>query len=162
MSEDYSTNYGFLKRIISAYDVVSDAFRWHTRQNEGVTGTYSVILLDVQTSTGGSCMCSQAQQETTMTQERLGNLTVLNSHKERTAKFAPHPHFKRGGQSPPDSKNCSTAPGLPKLSLICPTMLHLPSLSKLTRMAYLISRARALYIDTLPLLSTFTDLWITI
>ena len=36
-------NYGFLKRIISADDVVSDAFRWYTRQNEGVTGTYSVI-----------------------------------------------------------------------------------------------------------------------
>ena len=33
----------FLKRIISADDVVSDAFRWHNRQNKGVTGTYSVI-----------------------------------------------------------------------------------------------------------------------
>ena len=33
-----------------------------------------------------------------MTQEKLGNLTVLNSHKERTAKFAHHsPHFKIGG-----------------------------------------------------------------
>ena len=40
-SKDYSTNYGFLKRIISADDMVSDAFRWHTKQNEGVTGTYS-------------------------------------------------------------------------------------------------------------------------
>ena len=34
--------------------------------------------------------------------------------------------------------------------------------SQNTRMAYLISRVRALYIDTLPLLSAFTDLWITI
>ena len=41
-SEDYSTNYGFLKRIISADDVVSDSFQWHTRQNEGITGTYQV------------------------------------------------------------------------------------------------------------------------
>ena len=62
-----------------------------------------------------------------MTQEKLGNLTVLNSHKERTAKFAHHaPHFKRGGHRPPHAKNCSAGPGLPKLSLILPTMLHLP------------------------------------
>ena len=27
-SEDYSKNYGFLKQIISADDVVSDAFQW--------------------------------------------------------------------------------------------------------------------------------------
>ena len=27
-----------------------------------------------------------------MTKERFSNLTVLNSHKERTAKFAPTPH----------------------------------------------------------------------
>ena len=40
--EDYSMNYDFLTRIMSADDVVSDAFRWHTRQNEGVTGTYRV------------------------------------------------------------------------------------------------------------------------
>ena len=33
-SEDYSTNYGFLKRIISADDVVSDAFQWQTRQKQ--------------------------------------------------------------------------------------------------------------------------------
>ena len=55
-------NYGFLKQIISADDAVSDAFRWHTRQNEGVTGTYSEYH-DLQTSTGGSCVCNQAQQE---------------------------------------------------------------------------------------------------
>ena len=36
-------NYGFLKRIISADDVVSGTFQWHARQNEGITGTYSVI-----------------------------------------------------------------------------------------------------------------------
>ena len=38
-----------------------------------------------------------------MTKERFSNLTVLNSHKERTAKFAPNPrplHFKRGGIGP--------------------------------------------------------------
>ena len=35
-SEDYLKNYGFLKRIILADDVVSDAFQWYTRQNEGV------------------------------------------------------------------------------------------------------------------------------
>ena len=46
-SEDYSTNYGFLKQIISGDDVVSDAFQWHTRQNEGITGTYKVISWSV-------------------------------------------------------------------------------------------------------------------
>ena len=45
---------------------------------------------------------------------------------------------------------------LPKLSLICPTMLHLPTLSKHSDgIPYFKS---ALYIDTLPLLSTSTDL----
>ena len=45
---------------------------------------------------------------------------------------------------------------LPKLSLICPTMLHLPTLSKHSDgLPYFKS---ALYIDTLPLLSTSTDL----
>ena len=49
---------------------------------------------------------------------------------------------------------------LSKLSLICPTMLHLPTLSKKSDgLPYLKS---ALYIDTLPFLSTSTDLWITI
>ena len=36
-----------------------------TRQNEGVTGTSSL-----QTSTGGSCMCNQAQQEKGTFQQR--------------------------------------------------------------------------------------------
>ena len=47
-----------------------------------------------------------------MTQEGFSNLTVLNSHKERTAKFAHphHPHFKRGGNWPPHFKNCSVGP----------------------------------------------------
>ena len=45
---------------------------------------------------------------------------------------------------------------LPKLSLICPTMLHLPTLSKHSDgLPYFKS---ALYIDALPLLSTSTDL----
>ena len=49
---------------------------------------------------------------------------------------------------------------VPNLSLICQTMLHLPMLSKHSDgLPYLKS---ALYIDTLPLLSTSTDLWITI
>ena len=42
-----ATNYSFLKQIISADDVVSDAFHWHTRQNEGITGTYKVISWSV-------------------------------------------------------------------------------------------------------------------
>ena len=37
-------------------------FRWHTRQNEGVTGTSEDQ--DLQTFTGESFMCNQAQQET--------------------------------------------------------------------------------------------------
>ena len=45
---------------------------------------------------------------------------------------------------------------LSKLSLICPTMLHLPTLSKKSDgLPYLKS---SLYIDTLPLLSTSTEL----
>ena len=49
---------------------------------------------------------------------------------------------------------------LPKLSLICPTMIHLPTRSKQSDgLPYLKS---ALYIDTLPLLSTSTNLWVTI
>ena len=68
-SEDYSTNYGFLKRIISADDVVSDAFRWHSRQNEGVTGTCSIIswsakfywwILHVQSGSAGERYSSAA------------------------------------------------------------------------------------------------------
>ena len=43
-----------------------------------------------------------------MNQEKFSNLTVLNSHKERPAKFAPH--FKRGCHLPPHFKNCSTGP----------------------------------------------------
>ena len=47
-----------------------------------------------------------------MIKERFSNLTVLNSHKERTAKLAPTPlvHFKRGGHRPPQFKNCSADP----------------------------------------------------
>ena len=55
-------NYGFLKQIISAYDVVSGTFQWHAKQNEDVTGTYSVYH-DLQTSNGGFSMCNYAQQE---------------------------------------------------------------------------------------------------
>ena len=36
-------------------------FRWHTRQNEGVTGTSEDQ--DLRTFTGESFMCNQAQQE---------------------------------------------------------------------------------------------------
>ena len=43
-----------------------------------------------------------------------------------------------------------------KLSLICPTMLHLTTLSK--HSDGLPNLKSALYIDTLPLLSTSTDL----
>ena len=56
-SKDYSTNYGFLKRIISADDVVSDAFRYILNKMKGLQEP------TVQTSTGGSCMCNQPQQE---------------------------------------------------------------------------------------------------
>ena len=90
-----------------------------------------------------------------MTQERFGNLKVPNSHKERTDKFTPHPpppHFKRGA---PRALGSQSYPWFPQLCFI----YHR---SKNTWMAYLISRMRALYIDTLPLLSTFTDLWITV
>ena len=51
-SKDYSTNYGFLKRIISADDVVSDAFRYILNKMKGLQEP------TVQTSTGGSCMCN--------------------------------------------------------------------------------------------------------
>ena len=62
----------------------------------------------------------------TMTQERFIKLKVLNSQKERTAKFAPPlpPHrFKRVGRRPPHFKNCSAAlnlgvrVGVPNISL---------------------------------------------
>ena len=110
-------NYGFLKRIISANGMVSDAFRWRTRQNEGVTGTYSVIswsanfywwILHVQSGSAGERYFSWLRS--TMTLERFGNLTVLNSHKKRTAKFPPlalHPT--------PLLKKWSPAPVLQKL-----------------------------------------------
>ena len=108
--------------------MVSDAFRWHTRQNEGVTGTYRVIswsanfhwwILRVQSGSAGERYFSAAWKSyrltwlrSTMTQEGFSKLTVLNSHKERTAKFAHplHPHFKRGGNWPPHFKNCSVGP----------------------------------------------------
>ena len=54
-----------------------------------------------------------------MAQERFTNLTVLNSHKDRTAKFAPappHPNFKRGGHRPPHFKNC---PDLFGINVLC-------------------------------------------
>ena len=57
----------------------------------------------------------------TMTQERFSNLKVLNSQKERTAKFAlpPHQyHFKRGGHRPPYFKNCSEGPPLLRVSVL--------------------------------------------
>ena len=41
-----------------------------------------------------------------MTKERVNNLTVLNSHKERTAKFAPTP------PPPSTSKEVVTGPAL--------------------------------------------------
>ena len=47
-----------------------------------------------------------------MTQERFNNLTVLNSHIERTAKFAsplPPPHLKVGGHRPPHFKTALQA-----------------------------------------------------
>ena len=96
-SKDYSTNYGFLKRIISADDVVSDAFRYILNKMKGLQEP------TVQTSTGGSCMCNQPQQEkgtfqrletwlrSTMTKERFSNLIVLNNHKERTANLPLRP-----------------------------------------------------------------------
>ena len=110
-------NYGFLKRIISANGMVSDAFRWRTRQNEGVTGTYSVIswsanfywwILHVQSGSAGERYFSWLRS--TMTQERFGNLTVLNSHKKRTAKFPPLPVHPT-----PLLKKWSPAPVLQKL-----------------------------------------------
>ena len=128
-SEDYFTNYGFLKRIISADDVVSEAFRWHTRQNElgkmkGLQlGTYSVIswpanfqwwIQHIQSGSAGERYFSAAWNlsawlRSTMTQERFSNLKVLNSHKERTAKLPLH-HFKRVGYRPPHFKNYSAGP----------------------------------------------------
>ena len=65
----------------------------------------------LQTPYGESLLCNQALQEkgpfqrleiykhawlrSTMTQERFSNLTVLNSHKERTAKsLIPHTHTR--------------------------------------------------------------------
>ena len=71
----------------------------YTKQNEGVTGTYSL-----QASTGGSCRCNQAKREKGTFQRReiykhdhaqqwlkKGSvyLAVLNSHKERTAHPTP-------------------------------------------------------------------------
>ena len=47
-----------------------------------------------------------------MTEERFNNLTVLNSHIERTAKFAsplPPPHLKVGGHRPPHFKTALRA-----------------------------------------------------
>ena len=43
--------------MISADDVVSDAFRSHTRQNEGITETY---IIEISWSAN---MCNQAQVE---------------------------------------------------------------------------------------------------
>ena len=51
--KDYSTNYGFLKRIISADDVVSEAFDDILNKMKGSQEP------TVQTSTGGCCMCNQ-------------------------------------------------------------------------------------------------------
>ena len=73
----------------------------------------------VQTSTGGSCMCNQAQQEKRTFQRleiykhesaqqwiKKGSVIwqFLNSHKERTAKLAPNP------PPPPTSKEVVTGP----------------------------------------------------
>ena len=79
-------------------------FRWQSRQNKGDFETSEDR--DLQTPYGESLLWNQVQQEkgpfqrveiykhawlrSTMTQERFNNLTVLNSHKERTAK-SPHP-----------------------------------------------------------------------
>ena len=57
--EDYSTNYGFLTQIISGDDVVSDAFRWHTKQNEGGYKNLQCKLLLVDPA----CVINNAQQE---------------------------------------------------------------------------------------------------
>ena len=123
-SEDYFTNYDFLKRIILDDDVVSEAFRWHTRQNEieGVTGTRGVSwpanfqwwIQHMQSGSAGERYFSAAWNLSawlcsTMTQERFSDPKVLNSHKERTAKL-PLNHFKRVGYRPPHFKNCSAGP----------------------------------------------------
>ena len=91
-----------------------------SRQNEGVKATYSVIswsanfywwILRVQSA--GERYFSAAWNLLNMTQERFSNLTVLNSHKERTAKFTPPPipppQFKRGGYRPSYLKICSAS-----------------------------------------------------
>ena len=69
-------------------------------------------------------MCNHAQQEKSTFQwleiyeitlldngsrKVQSNLTVLNSHKERTAKFA-LPHLNVGGHWPTDIKNCFPGP----------------------------------------------------
>ena len=80
-------------------------FRWQSRQNKGDFETSEDH--DLQTPYGESLLWNQVQQEkgpfqrveiykhawlrSTMTQERFNNLTVLNSHKERTAKSPPPP-----------------------------------------------------------------------
>jgi len=51
-----------------------------------------------------------------MTQERFSNLKVLNSPKERTAKFAPHPPLQKRWSPPPHSKNCSAGLGTTTVS----------------------------------------------
>ena len=117
-SEDFSINYGFLKQIISADDVVSDTFQWHTRQNEGITGTYSVMICKLLV-VDSACVITLSRRRvlfsglkfmkslySTMAQERFSNLTVLNSHKERTAKFAlSHPP-----PNPPHTPQCRWSP----------------------------------------------------
>ena len=86
----------------------------------------TVYYHDLQTSSGGSSMCNHAEQEKGTFQqleiykhdyaqqwlkERFSNLTVLNSHKEGTAKNAPlPPHLNVGGHRPLHLKNCSPGP----------------------------------------------------
>ena len=120
-------NYGFLKRIISADDV-ADAFRWHTKQNEGVTGIYSVISWSANLYCG-SCMCNQTQQEKGTFQRReiykhqsaqqwpqKGSVLSDSSKQPQRENsqicpspslLPPPPHYKRDSHRPPHFKKCS-------------------------------------------------------
>ena len=65
----------------------------------------------VQTSTGGSCLCNQAQQEKG-TFQWLEIYLHDSAQQRENSQICPYPppHFKRGARLPPHFKNCFVGP----------------------------------------------------
>ena len=106
---------------LTHFDDTLDKMKGLYRNLQGniMTANFHWWILRVQSGSAGERYFSAAWKSyrltwlrSTMTQEGFSNLTVLNSHKERTAKFVHplHPHFKKGGNWPPHFKNCSVGP----------------------------------------------------